>query len=360
MNTMVFCSSVCRVRKLVLHLPPYERVEATEGLVHEQHVGIGRQCPGEADTLLHPPAHLPGVVVLPTLQPHDSDGLQRSLVPGLLVHPPHFQAVHHVLYDVAVREKAVVLEDHGDLAAAELHQLLRSICADVLAIETDPPRSGLREPDEAAHQGRLAAAGQSHDDEDLSRVHAERDVSEPDHDTQRPADLLPAHGLALRQQGSFRVLAEYLPEVADLYLTNARPHVRMAPGECPYATRYVQDSDAYRWVQWMFRPGKNLFRLAYSTMHRALTGLLADGIAELANHRTAHLPPSGRWVLTSEGVFSESRLRCKPLRAHQRNIAARVALREPPHTPATPDDSPLAEQVPQDSGTDPVRVGTGG
>ena len=41
---------------------------------------------------------------------------------------------------------------------------------------------------------------------------------------------------------------------------------------------------------------------ANSTVHRALTGLLADGIAGRVNHGTVHLPTSGRWFLTSEGI----------------------------------------------------------
>ena len=41
---------------------------------------------------------------------------------------------------------------------------------------------------------------------------------------------------------------------------------------------------------------------AYATVHRALTGLLADGIAARVNHGTVHLPTSGRWFLTAKGT----------------------------------------------------------
>ncbi|MDE2837952.1 MAG: GH3 auxin-responsive promoter family protein [Chloroflexota bacterium] len=41
---------------------------------------------------------------------------------------------------------------------------------------------------------------------------------------------------------------------------------------------------------------------AYATMHRALSGLLADGIAGRVNHGTVHLPTSARWFLTAEGI----------------------------------------------------------
>ena len=226
---MVFCSSVCSERSSSLHLPPYEGVEAAERLVHEQHVGVGRQCPGEADALLHPAAHLPRVVVLPTLEPHGRDGLHRSLVSGSLVQASHFQAVHHVVHDVAMRKKGVVLEDHSDLAAPELLHLLRRVCVDLLAVEVDLPHGGFREPDEAAHEGRLAAAGQAHDDEDLSRVHGERDVPQRDHNAQFRAHLIAALRRILRLQGGLRVIAEYLPDVLHLYLASALAHVHTSP-----------------------------------------------------------------------------------------------------------------------------------
>ena len=41
---------------------------------------------------------------------------------------------------------------------------------------------------------------------------------------------------------------------------------------------------------------------AHSTVHRALTGLLADGIVGRVNHGTAHLPSSQRYHLTAKGI----------------------------------------------------------
>ena len=40
----------------------------------------------------------------------------------------------------------------------------------------------------------------------------------------------------------------------------------------------------------------------HTTVHRALTGLLADGIAGRVSHGTAHLPSSQRYHLTASGV----------------------------------------------------------
>ena len=40
----------------------------------------------------------------------------------------------------------------------------------------------------------------------------------------------------------------------------------------------------------------------HSTVHRALTGLLADGIVGRVSHGTAHLPSSQRYYLTTKGI----------------------------------------------------------
>ena len=41
---------------------------------------------------------------------------------------------------------------------------------------------------------------------------------------------------------------------------------------------------------------------AHATVHRALTGLLADGIVGRVSHGTAHLPSSQRYFLTANGI----------------------------------------------------------
>ena len=40
----------------------------------------------------------------------------------------------------------------------------------------------------------------------------------------------------------------------------------------------------------------------HATVHRALTGLLADGIVGRVSHGTAHLPSSRRFYLTAKGI----------------------------------------------------------
>ena len=41
---------------------------------------------------------------------------------------------------------------------------------------------------------------------------------------------------------------------------------------------------------------------AHATVHHALTGLLAEGIAGRVSHGTAHLPSNGRYYMTAQGI----------------------------------------------------------
>ena len=47
---------------------------------------------------------------------------------------------------------------------------------------------------------------------------------------------------------------------------------------------------------------------AHATVHRALTGLLADGIVGRVSHGTAHLPSSQRYYLTAKGIREAAQL----------------------------------------------------
>ena len=47
---------------------------------------------------------------------------------------------------------------------------------------------------------------------------------------------------------------------------------------------------------------------AHATVHRALTGLLADGIVGRLSHGTAHLPPSQRYYLAASSIRQAAEL----------------------------------------------------
>ena len=46
----------------------------------------------------------------------------------------------------------------------------------------------------------------------------------------------------------------------------------------------------------------------HATVHRALTVLLADGVAGRVSHGTAHLPSSQRYHLTANGIMETARV----------------------------------------------------
>ena len=50
---------------------------------------------------------------------------------------------------------------------------------------------------------------------------------------------------------------------------------------------------------------------AHATVHRALSDLLAEGIAVRVTHGTAHLPSSQRYHLTAQGVGETAWVLCR-------------------------------------------------
>jgi hypothetical protein len=70
-----------------------------------------------------------------------------------------------------------MLEHHRDAVAAQLTQLLRARTGYVLVADRDLPRRGLDQADQCADEGRLAGAGQAHDNEDLARPDVDGDVA---------------------------------------------------------------------------------------------------------------------------------------------------------------------------------------
>ncbi len=104
----------------VLHVPPDERVEGAERLVHEQKLLLGGQSSREPHPLLHAARQLRGHLLALALQ---TDQLQRLLA-GILAlrgrRALDLEAEGHVVHDRAGRQKAEVLEDHPDLAPPHL------------------------------------------------------------------------------------------------------------------------------------------------------------------------------------------------------------------------------------------------
>src|SRR5262249_35738137 len=66
-----------------------------------------------------------------------------------------------------------ILKHHPHGATPQLYQLACIGLQQVLAIEQNAPAGRLNQAGKAAHQGRFARAGQTHDDEDLADIDVE-------------------------------------------------------------------------------------------------------------------------------------------------------------------------------------------
>src|SRR3546814_14639020 len=68
--------------------------------------------------------------------------------------------------DREMRQQGEVLEHHAHLVAADLNQLALGGTQQVAPFEDDLAGGRLDQPRQAAHQGRLARAGEPHDEEE--------------------------------------------------------------------------------------------------------------------------------------------------------------------------------------------------
>ncbi len=107
---------------LVLQFPADKRVQAAEGFVHEQDGRVHDQRPGDSHPLAHSSAEGGGVIFFPPLEADHIQGPEGLRSVGFFFLSPEFQAELHIVEDSPVGEKAVVLEDHGDVLPAEGHQ----------------------------------------------------------------------------------------------------------------------------------------------------------------------------------------------------------------------------------------------
>ena len=131
------------------------------------------------------------------------------------VHALDFQAVLGVLAHGAVGEEGEVLEDHAELAQSELAERRLIQGGDVLAVDEDAPLGGFDEPVEAAHQGGFAAAGESHDHDDLAFVDLEGGLGHAHAAAGGGEDFLLAVPLVQHGQGFVLASSKDLGDIMD-------------------------------------------------------------------------------------------------------------------------------------------------
>ena len=89
-------------------------VERAERLVHQQHLGFERECPGEAGALLHAAGELIGIEVFEASEADQVEVRLNGIAPLRLADAAQLEAVGDVLEDGLPGEQAEVLEHHRD------------------------------------------------------------------------------------------------------------------------------------------------------------------------------------------------------------------------------------------------------
>ena len=138
------------------------RIEVGERLVEQEHGGIPHQRAADGDTLALAAGKL---VRAPVEERHDLQKLGRpghALLDLGLRRLRHLQAEGHVLAHAHAGIERIGLEHHGDAA------ILGLLPGDVLSVDPDLPLGDVEQAGDGIEQGRLAAAGRSEQDDELT------------------------------------------------------------------------------------------------------------------------------------------------------------------------------------------------
>ena len=158
-------------QELVLEPVPGDRVDGAEGLVHEEHLGIGAESPSHTDTLRLSAGELLGIA-LRELRGVEADHVEQFVDAraDLCLRPSQeLRDGGDVLRDGPVREQADLLDHVPDAAAQGVGV---HVC-DVLAAEVDPTPRGLDHPVDQPQRGRLATTGWPDENEHLAGGYVE-------------------------------------------------------------------------------------------------------------------------------------------------------------------------------------------
>jgi hypothetical protein len=101
-----------------------------------------------------------------------------------------------------------VLEDHPDLLAPDLPELLGRHLGDVIAVEVDPPLGRFDQAVDHPQESRFAAPRKPDDHEDLTRNHVKVRIIDPDGRSSLPLDL----GLVTSRAAHLQSLPGSTPE----------------------------------------------------------------------------------------------------------------------------------------------------
>ena len=201
--------------EFVLEVAADDGVEGAEGLVHEQDGGVHGEGAGEADALLHAAGEFGGHGAAPAAEADEFEGLFGAVAAVASVGALDFEAPGGVVEHGAVGHEAEVLEDHGEFGAAEFAEFFVGEGGDFAPAEPDFADGGVDQAVDAADEGGFAAAGETHDDEDLALADIEGDVAEGKDAAGVFLDVVFGFAVAGELEGFFFAVAEDLVDAAD-------------------------------------------------------------------------------------------------------------------------------------------------
>jgi hypothetical protein len=165
-----------------------------------------------------PPDSSCGYLALPAFQADELDRPHRAIDALLGRNVPDLETEADIRQDGAIGEQREMLEHHAEGLLAERQQLLAVEPGDIDVVDENPAAGRLDEPVHAPQEGRLARAGQTHEDEDLALMHLEGDIAQSDDRTAGLGDVSLA--LSLRNQiDSFDMICA--EDLADALQGNA-------------------------------------------------------------------------------------------------------------------------------------------
>lgn len=206
-----------QLAQLRLHIAADQRIEGAERLVHEQDIGVGGERPGEAGALLHAARELVGILGVPAFEPHELDGLHGALGALRERHPLDFEAEADVPQDRPVGQQREVLEHHPEGLLAKREKLLAAKFRHIDVVDQNSSAGRLDESVHTPQERRLSRAGKSHQDEDLTFVNLERDVTQSDDGTASFGDLGLSLALGYQRDGLGMLCAEDLADSLQGY-----------------------------------------------------------------------------------------------------------------------------------------------
>ena len=146
---------------LSAHLVTELGVQVTEGLVHEEHLGLADDGAADGHTLTLAAGQSLGLTVEVLSDVQDLGGFLYLAVDLLLGHLLELQGEGHVLIHGHVGVQGVALEDHGDITVLGGHVI------DQLAVDVQLAFGNLLQAGHHAQSGGLAAAGGADQDDEL-------------------------------------------------------------------------------------------------------------------------------------------------------------------------------------------------